>query len=70
MRLRAAHVRRPRHGSGAGVFAEWPEARVEHFEITDPDTLQPVERWSGSVLIAGAMWLGSTRLIDNVRWPG
>ena len=50
-------------------FAQWREVRVEYFEVTDPDTLQPVERIEGPVLVAGAMWLGSTRLIDNMRWP-
>ena len=39
---------------------------VEYFSIVDPDTLQPVERIARPVLIAGAIWLGSTRLIDNV----
>jgi pantoate--beta-alanine ligase len=53
-----------------GAFARYPEARIEYFDITDPDTLQPVEKVDGPVLVAGAMWLGSTRLIDNVRWPG
>lgn len=52
------------------VLAECPEAQVEYFEITDPDTLQPAEQVEGPVLIAAAMWLGSTRLIDNMRWPG
>jgi pantoate--beta-alanine ligase len=52
------------------TFAQWREARVEYFEVADPDTLQPVERVQGPVLVAGAMWLGSTRLIDNIRWPG
>ena len=52
-----------------GIFAQYPEARIEYFEITDPDTLQPVDRVGGPVLVAGAMWLGSTRLIDNMRWP-
>jgi pantoate--beta-alanine ligase len=56
--------------AGLREFAEYPEVRVEYFEITDPDTLQPVERVEGPVLVAGAMWLGSTRLIDNMRWPG
>lgn len=51
-----------------GMFAQFPEARVEYIEITDPDTLQPVELVEGTVLISGAIWLGSTRLIDNVRW--
>jgi pantoate--beta-alanine ligase len=64
--LRVATVRQ----AALAMFEEWHEARVEYFEITDPDTLQPVELVQGPVLIAGAMWLGSTRLIDNMRWPG
>ena len=40
--------------------------RVEYFSIVDPETLQPVTRIDCPVLIAGAIWLGSTRLIDNV----
>lgn len=50
------------------ILARQPEARVEYFEITDSETLAPVERIEGPVLIAGAIWLGSTRLIDNVSW--
>ena len=49
-------------------LAHYPEAKVEYFEITNVDTLQPVDRIDGPVLIAGAMWLGTTRLIDNVTW--
>ena len=48
------------------LFGQHPEARLEYFAIVDPETLQPVELISGAVLIAAAMWLGSTRLIDNV----
>jgi pantoate--beta-alanine ligase len=51
------------------MIARYPEARIEYFEFTDPDTLQPVENVEGPVLIAGAMWLGATRLIDNIHWP-
>jgi len=39
--------------------------RVEYFEIVDPDELQPVDRITGSVRIAAAIWIGTTRLIDN-----
>lgn len=49
-------------------FESFPEARVEYFEIVDPATLQPVESVTGPVLIAAAMWLGATRLIDNVSF--
>jgi pantoate--beta-alanine ligase len=40
--------------------------QLEYFSIVDPETLTTVERMDGPVLIAGAIWLGTTRLIDNV----
>ena len=40
--------------------------RLEYFEIVDPATMQPVERIEPPVRIAAALWVGSTRLIDNV----
>jgi len=43
-----------------------PEIRVEYLEIVDPGEMQPVTRMEGTVLVAGAIWLGSTRLIDNI----
>jgi pantoate--beta-alanine ligase len=43
--------------------------RLEYLEIVDPEEMQPVERIAGSVLAAGALWVGSTRLIDNVLCP-
>ncbi len=44
--------------------------KLEYLEIVDPVTLRPVEEIRGSVRIAGAIWVGSTRLIDNVLVPG
>ena len=40
--------------------------RLEYFEIVDPDQLQPVAEITGPVRVAGAIWVGSTRLIDNL----
>jgi pantoate--beta-alanine ligase len=40
--------------------------KLEYLEIVDPGTMQPVDRITGPVRVAGAMWVGSTRLIDNV----
>ena len=40
--------------------------RLEYLEVVDPDDLQPVERVTGPVLVAGAIWIGSARLIDNL----
>jgi pantothenate synthetase len=48
------------------TIAAYPEARIEYLDVTDPETLEPVTNIEGPVLIAAAMWLGSTRLIDNV----
>jgi pantoate--beta-alanine ligase len=42
------------------------DLRLEYFDIVDPLTMQPVDRIEGPVRVAGAMWIGSTRLIDNI----
>jgi pantoate--beta-alanine ligase len=41
--------------------------RLEYLELVDPDDFQPVETITGPVIAAGALWVGNTRLIDNVR---
>jgi pantoate--beta-alanine ligase len=40
--------------------------KLEYLEIVDPRSMQPVERIEGPVVAAGAIWVGGTRLIDNV----
>ena len=40
--------------------------RLEYLEVVDPVELQRVDSINGKVLIAGALWVGSTRLIDNL----
>jgi pantoate--beta-alanine ligase len=40
--------------------------RLEYLEIVDPATMQPVDDIDRPVRVAGALWVGSTRLIDNV----
>ena len=59
---------RSRRGAGRGstVLAQQPAARVEYLEIVDPDDMQPVARIAGPVRVAAAVWLGTTRLIDNM----
>jgi pantoate--beta-alanine ligase len=42
--------------------------RLEYLEVVDPGTFQPIARVTGAAIIAGALWVGATRLIDNVRW--
>ena len=41
--------------------------RLEYLEIVDPQDMQPVETIGGPVLVAGALWVGGTRLIDNCQ---
>jgi pantoate--beta-alanine ligase len=53
-------------GAGLTLLNQSPLIRVEYFEIVDPEELQPVSAIAGPVRIAGAIWIGSTRLIDNV----
>jgi pantoate--beta-alanine ligase len=48
------------------VLAQQPEVRVEYFEVVDSNEMQPVERVEKPVRIAAAVWVGKTRLIDNV----
>ena len=40
--------------------------RLEYLEVVDPDSMQPVERIDGPVIVAGALWVDQVRLIDNV----
>ena len=41
--------------------------RLEYLQLVDPDLFQPVTTVAGPVVAAGALWVGQTRLIDNVR---
>lgn len=50
----------------AARIAEAPILRLEYLEIVHPQTLQPIETVQGRALVAGAVWVGATRLIDNV----
>jgi pantoate--beta-alanine ligase len=48
-------------------LAATPGARVDYVEVVSWDTLEPIERLSGEILIAMAVFFGTTRLIDNWR---
>lgn len=47
-------------------IAACPHARIDYVALCDPQTLQEVEVLSGVVLVALAVYIGVTRLIDNV----
>ena len=56
--------------AGKAVIASEPAARLDYFEIVDPETLEPVASVAQGALVAVAAWLGTTRLIDNIVLRG
>ena len=52
--------------AAAGRIPTDDRLRLEYLEVVDADDMQPVERIDGPALVAGALWVGSTRLIDNL----
>src|SRR5687767_2290958 len=50
----------------AAVIPPDGSLRLEYLEVVDPVELQRVDRIDGTVLVAGALWVGNTRLIDNL----
>ena len=52
--------------AGREVIERQPDVRLEYLEIVEPLDMQPVARIDGPVVAAGAIWIGGTRLIDNV----
>lgn len=56
--------------AGRQVIAEEPGAKLDFFEIVDPNSLDPIETVSKGALVAVAAWVGGTRLIDNLVLHG
>jgi pantoate--beta-alanine ligase len=50
---------------GMKAVIEQHSGRVDYVSIVDTDTLQPLQRIDGSALAALAVYIGTTRLIDN-----
>lgn len=48
------------------VLASEPLGAVDYAEIVDADTFEPVDRLRGACLAVLAVFIGSTRLIDNL----
>ncbi|NLG83579.1 MAG: pantoate--beta-alanine ligase [Firmicutes bacterium] len=48
------------------LIAAEPLARIDYVAIVDDETLAPVERIDRPVLVALAVFIGPTRLIDNI----
>jgi len=52
----------------AGI-GQFPAARVDYIKIVDAETLQPIVTLNAPVLVALAVYIGRTRLIDNLILP-
>ncbi len=70
--LRAEELVKGGERSVSAIIAEMrtmiekePRARIDYIEIRDGETLEPVERVGEGTLIALAVFIGKTRLIDN-----
>ncbi len=70
----ARYLIKTKRVSGAGliisrmkaIINEQPGARVDYINICDPETLEDVKSVKGKVLVGLAVFVGKTRLIDNV----
>jgi pantoate--beta-alanine ligase len=51
----------------AEAVAIEPLARLDYVEAVDPVSLRPLDRIDGEALITMAVYVGRTRLIDNIR---
>jgi pantothenate synthetase len=40
--------------------------KIEYFEMMNPEKLEPLKKISFPLLLAAAVWIGTTRLIDNI----
>lgn len=47
------------------ILVEEGKAQIDYIALADPETLEPVEAVTGKALIALAVRIGETRLIDN-----
>lgn len=48
------------------IRTEIPYAKIDYVSVADPETLEDLKAVTGGVVIALAVYLGKTRLIDNV----
>ena len=49
----------------SGIIDAEPLAEIDYVEVVDFDSIEPVARIEGNTLVAVAVYIGKTRLIDN-----
>jgi pantoate--beta-alanine ligase len=52
--------------AGKAILVEAPLLRIDYVELVDPERMEPVTRVQAEMLLAVAVFAGSTRLIDNL----
>ncbi len=52
----------------AGIVSSEPGVTLDYARVVDPDTFGAPQH-GGPALVAGAVRVGATRLIDNLLWP-
>ncbi len=55
--------------AGREEIAGEKSVRLDYFEIVEPDNLDPVKNIAAGALVAGAVFVGTTRLLDNILLP-
>lgn len=48
------------------IVARAPSAKIDYIVVADPENLEDIETFKGRALVALAVWIGKTRLIDNM----
>ncbi|MFH2009871.1 MAG: pantoate--beta-alanine ligase [bacterium] len=56
--------------AAAELISVRPAARIDYVELRDPDSLAPLHTVTGRALMALAVFVGTTRLIDNTVLGG
>ena len=50
------------------IIQSEPLATIDYISIVDANSMQPVQKVISPVLVAMAVYIGSTRLIDNFSY--
>ena len=51
------------------IFSKVPRCKIDYIAVVDPETLKPMRRIRRPALLAAAVRIGTTRLIDNIVIP-
>ncbi len=46
---------------------EMENVKIDYIEVVDANTMEPIDKIRGEVLVAIAAWVGRARLIDNIK---